>query len=276
LLQAPLTISKTFFFIALPCEAKPFIDYYKLKKQLSISAFNLFQHEDICLTVTGVGKNAMAAGVAYTLALNPGSRNPILMNIGITGHRQLPVGSVLLTHKITDADSGRRFYPPLVFKSALPTANLITVAKAQTNYPDNSLYDMEASAFYETSIRFSTGELVQSVKIISDNLANPVVNINPALVTKLIQDKLADIVNLIEQLNKVAEQIDFPNLLTRYPIPDHFRLSESEKHQLTRLLTRWLVLCPDQTIEPLTCQAKSGKDLLNLIRLELNKTDIGC
>ena len=78
---------KAFIFTALPCEAKPLIDRYKLKKDTNIQAFNIFRNDEIILTVTGIGKTAMAAGVAYTQALFPAKLNPVMLNIGIAGQQ---------------------------------------------------------------------------------------------------------------------------------------------------------------------------------------------
>ena len=100
---------KIFIYTALPCEAKPLVEHFKLKKRLDVQAFAVYEHDTLCLTVTGVGKSAMAAGVAYTQALFNGVENPILINIGIAGHRDYAIGDLYLVDKIIDADSQKPF-----------------------------------------------------------------------------------------------------------------------------------------------------------------------
>jgi len=56
---------RIFIYAALPCEAKPLVEHFKLKKDTTIQPFAVYLNQDICLTVTGLGKSAMAAGVAY-------------------------------------------------------------------------------------------------------------------------------------------------------------------------------------------------------------------
>ena len=53
----------------------------------------------------------MSAGIAYTQAIYLSDPNPILLNIGIAGHKENPIGSLYLIDKITDVDSERRYYP---------------------------------------------------------------------------------------------------------------------------------------------------------------------
>ncbi|MGR8942283.1 MAG: hypothetical protein ACU83P_11910, partial [Gammaproteobacteria bacterium] len=164
--QAAPTI---FIYTALPCEASPLIEHFKLRKDLTSQPFEVYRRDRICLTVTGIGKCAMAAGVAYTLARTSAAEKPILLNIGIAGHAENQLGSIFLAGKIIDADTQRNYYPPLVFSPPCPVETVRTLSRPQSDYAETHLYDMEASAFYETAARFSTGELIHSLKVVSDN-----------------------------------------------------------------------------------------------------------
>jgi adenosylhomocysteine nucleosidase len=156
---------KTFIYTALPCEAKPLIEYFQLKKQLSIQLFAVYAHNDLCLTVTGLGKTAMAAAIAYTQALFTAVEHPVLINIGIAGHKNYVLGNLYSVHKIIDVDSHKNYYPPLISKALCPSSSIRTSSTAQLNYDHNDLCDMEASAFYETAIRFTSSELSQCLII---------------------------------------------------------------------------------------------------------------
>ncbi|MDD1611653.1 MAG: hypothetical protein LUQ57_00775, partial [Methylococcaceae bacterium] len=99
-----------FIHTALPCEARPLIEHFRLKKDLSSHPFEVYSQDGICLVVTGIGKCAMAAGVAYTQARMVAAEKPILLNVGIAGHSDHDVGRVFLAGKIIDADTQRNYY----------------------------------------------------------------------------------------------------------------------------------------------------------------------
>lgn len=259
-----------FLYFALPCEAKPVIDKFKLKKNVNIHCFAVYSNDNLCLTVTGIGKAAMAAGIAYTQALFPSSNHPIMLNIGIAGHQTHSIGSVFLLDKITDNDTGRRFYPPLAFNPPCPTYRLITVSKPQTDYPNEALCDMEASAFYETATRFTTSELIQSVKFVSDNRSSPAQNIQPKMVSELIDARLSVIEGTLSELSKLANIIpeprppEFETLLSQY----HF--TGNEQIQLKKLLLRRRLILGENNID---IEAKTGSEYLKALKLSLDQTE---
>ena len=125
----------------------------------------------------------------------------------------MTIGSLFLADKITDNDTGRRFYPPLIFTPPCPTANLITFAKAQSSYPDSALCDMEASGFYETATRFTTGELCHCLKIVSDNESTPATGIQPYRLSELIHNHLETIGAIVATLGKLADSFVTPDLV---------------------------------------------------------------
>lgn len=258
-----------YFFIALPCEAKPLIGHFKLKKELSVTAFSIYRSPELTLTVTGIGKSAMAAGVAYTLALFPAPLLPALLNIGIAGHSSHALGSVFVIDKITDQETERRFYPQLVISPPCPTHALITVAQAQSGYASDSLYEMEASAFYETAIRFSSTELIHCIKIISDNDNNPSTEIKPAQVSQWVMDALPIIDEYRQQLSQLAK-LDKPVETINYAeIIAQWRFSRHEKLQLKSLLSKRTVLMPHKALDLTRLSSESGKAVLNYLRQEI-------
>ena len=233
-MTTPIVIPKIFIYTALPCEAKPLIARYKLTRDSAIRAFSVFRNGDIVLTVTGIGKTAMAAGVAYSQALFSQHPNSVFINIGIAGHKRYTVGSLFLIDKIADNDTGRNYYPPLVFTPPCPTANLVTFAKLQQSYPESALCDMEASGFYETATRFSTGELVQCLKIVSDNETSSSENIQPDQVSSMIAEYVPRMAETLDSLSNLAHLIGRPELDEFKQLTEHYRFSENEKIQLKK------------------------------------------
>ncbi|MFZ2403614.1 MAG: hypothetical protein WAW41_00645 [Methylobacter sp.] len=254
--------TRIFIYAALPCEAKPLVEHFKLKKDTTIQPFAVYLNQDICLTVTGLGKSAMAAGVAYSQALFASAEHPVLVNIGIAGHKHHAVGCLFLIDKITDVDSQKSHYPPLVFTPPCSTASIQTVSRSQLTYDLHHLCDMEASAFYETAVRFSTGELIHCLKVISDNESSPAENIQPKQVSSLITAHVSTIETVLAELSRLAALITAPEPRLFEELTQRYHFTASEQGQLKNQLSRWAVLSPIQAPEFGETQLRKGKDVL--------------
>jgi len=261
-----------FIYTALPCEAKPLIEHFRLKKDTTALPFAVYCNQDICLTVTGIGKNAMAAGVAYSQARMP-HEDPVLLNVGIAGHKHHALGSLFLIDKITDFDSQRNYYPPLVFTPPCLTCGIQTVSIPQVNYSETELADMEASAFYETAVRFTSGELVQCLKVISDNQLSPVDYINPKQASALIAAHIPAIEELIRELGRLTALITRPEPKLFEELVQRYHFTVSEKLQLKNRLSRWAVITGQTELELDASSLHSGKDVLRRLDQLISKID---
>ncbi len=262
---------RIFIYVALPCEAKPLIEHFGLKKATMLQPFAVYFKQDICLTVTGLGKNAMAAGVAYTQALFASVEHPVLVNIGIAGHKHHAVGGLFLIDKITDFDSQKSYYPPLVFRPPCPTASIQTVSRPQLSYDLQQLCDMEASAFYEIAVRFSTGELIQCLKVISDNESSPAENIQPKQVVALIAAQVETIEIILAELNRLARLITTPDPRLFEQLTQRYHFTVSEQGQLKNQLSRWAILTHKQAAEFDETRFHQGKDVLFWLDQQISK-----
>jgi nucleoside phosphorylase len=263
-----------FIYTALPCEATPLVEHFNLKKATAIQPFAVYFNQDICLTVTGLGKSAMAAGVAYTQALFAATEHPVLLNIGIAGHKDHAVGSLFLIDKITDVDSLKSYYPPLVFTPPCPTANIQTVSRPQLSYDhQHHLCDMEASAFYETAVRFSTGELIHCLKVISDNELSPADDIQPKQVASLIAVHVTKIESLLTELSRLSKLIAAPEPKLFELLTQRYRFTVSEQGQLKNQLSRWATLTDKQAPEFDETRLHKGKDVLLWLDQQISKIE---
>lgn len=225
--------------VALEAEARPFINHFRLRRNLSVHPFALYQNDHVSLIVSGIGKVNMAAAVGY-LALH--SAPFAWLNIGLAGHPTLELGTLRLAHKILDGATGRAFYPQLVINAPVPTETLITVSRPESQYRESALYDMEASGFFEAARHFTTIEWLHVVKVVSDNRQKPFPR---EQVTHLAEKAIPIVEDLIEQLFALQETLEEPLPFDLSRIAVEKRLTEAQKRQLEKLLRRWQAWAPE-------------------------------
>lgn len=264
---------RLFIYAALPCEARPLIEHFKLRKETAVKPFDVHVRPPVCLTVTGLGPCAMAAGVAYSQALYGGAENPVLINVGIAGHQHHAVGSLFLIDKILDAGSGRCFYPPLAFSPPCATGSIRTAPKPQLDYDHADLCDMEAAAFYETAIRFTSAELAQCLKIISDNRSLPAYRLTPQAVSVLIAAHLGAIETVSAKLLRLAASITFPESRLMAELTSRYHFTANERIQLRKQLQRWDCLTGGQALDIDWSGLAKGKDVLQRLRQRIDNLE---
>ncbi len=269
-----LNTPKLFIYAALPCEAKPVVEHFNLKKELTVQPFSVYRNKDICLTVTGVGKSAMAAGVAYTQALFPPVQPFFMLNLGVAGHKEYALGELYLMDKITDFDSQRSYYPSIFFSLPCLAGSIQTVSAPRLEYDSFQFFDMEASAFYETAARFCSSEFIFCLKVVSDNQHSSVENIQPKQVSQWIERHVGVLDLLLSRIEAHQEMLvcqSEPQLFEYCVQRYHFTVNE--RQQLRSLLGHWNLLTDNQIIEIDTSSLKSAKELLRWLSLKIQATD---
>lgn len=257
------------FIVALPAEARPLTDFYRLRDKDSAGPFPVYRNDTVALAVSGIGKVPAAAATAYLQGLTRGNRHCAWLNVGIAGHARRRIGEGLLAHCITDHTSGRSWYPPQVHRLTIPTDNLLSVETPAEEYREDTLHDMEAAGFYPIACRSATAELVQCYKIVSDNREQPAAAVTARQCTELIADRLAEIDDLADTLAGTAAELTGWHALQSdlEAFTQRWRFSVSQQHQLARLVRRWENLAPE---EPVWCQElgarKSAGEVLHWLR----------
>lgn len=253
-----------YFFIALACEAKPLIQKYALKKLSQQHPFELYSNDNVAVIITGVGKVAMAGAMTYSMAIFPKTQNPVLINLGIAGHKSKPVGAMYLADKIIDSENSKKqFYPQLVGIFPIPGVIINTVSIPHTKYVDDCLYDMEAAAFYEMAIKFSSSELIHCLKIISDNQLQPADTINAKTVSAWIEQQLTAIENTVEHLQELRQSIAEPRPVLFQTIIKQYHFTVTSQIKLKALLQRWDVVSNNTPLKINHSDFTSGKQILN-------------
>ena len=230
--------------VALPAEARPLIRQFGLARAAA-GATRLWRADGVALVVSGVGrKRAAAATASLGAAERPGEA--AWLNVGIAGHRSLPLGEAVLAHKVTAAGGGRAWYPPLVFDPPCATAAVTTVDRPETRYPEDAVYEMEAAGFCAAAARFASAELIQVVKVISDNAAAPPAGLTAGRVEALIERRIELVARIAEQTAALAGELE----ARRAPPPaladllDRWRFTVTQRRRLERVLRRLAVVDP--------------------------------
>lgn len=244
----------TFLVVALQSEAKPLVRHLGLEGSDARAPYRIYRRDDVSLVVTGIGRVAAAAASAYLFAGQDEAWDRSWINIGIAGHGDLQIGEARLADKISEAATNRSWYPSLVFDPPVATSDLITVDAPESDFSSNALYDMEASGFFSTASRFTVVELIQVLKVVSDNRREKPDRLSASEVSRLIESHLPAIDTVIEQsvglerrLAVVEPEVDIE------PWTQKVRFSVSQRRQLTDLLKRLTVLEEGRLPEPGEC-----------------------
>ena len=261
--------------VALPGEAKALIAYYGLKRRLSETAFSIYEKDGVCLTVSGVGKVAMAAAVSYVHVLFGVETPKIWLNPGIAGHPRAGLGELFIAHKITDVDTDQCWYPPLCFTPPCPSEQVFTVSKVLPDYPCDGLYEMEASAFQAAATRFCSAELVHSLKIVSDNREFPATRVNARQVSELIGARVEEIEAVRRMQCELAQEAYDGETIELDQYIGRWHFSAQQRYQLQQALWRWRILAPaeEPPFERLR-ELRSAKQVLQWLTRRLQELPI--
>ena len=174
--------------MALYQEAHGLIRELELKKNTAYAPFEVFDNESagIRLVVTGVGEIAAAAATAAVCARDGADAADFLVNIGCcaaggcepadrdmdSGYgaaHAAQIGDLYVCHKITEQETGKTFYPDILYRHPWKERELVTgMQPMQRAAAQGVLYDMEAAAVYQAGIRFFSPDRMLFLKVVSD------------------------------------------------------------------------------------------------------------
>lgn len=258
--------------VALMAEAKPLIGHFGLRSETPVGGFRVYSSDWLALIVSGMGKLSAAAASAYLYGWLGSPAVCAWLNVGAAGHATCPLGEARIAHTICDGATGSRWYPPQIWTHPWAAARLMTVERAEHSYGEDCLYDMEAAGFYATATRFTTAELVQSCKIVSDNARQPAAHVTARHVTELIARQLPVIAHLIEELHRLADELtqqeDVPS--EYFELTAHWRFTVSERQRLKRVVQRWRALTGTPCTIASVASLQRGSEVLKALNAHLD------
>ena len=176
--------------VALPAEAKPINRFFNLKRENRWDRFPLYTNGETALVISGVGRERAFAATRW-LHLSVGqSQDSLWLNLGIAGHPDRRLGEAVIVSEIVDQRSGESWNlcPPT--QALFGRERLVTLQQPSSDYLHQALHDMEAAGFYGAACQFASQTKIMVIKIVSDNCANPIDNINGKMVSLLIEQQL--------------------------------------------------------------------------------------
>lgn len=151
-------------YCALYAEAQYLIQHYELKKATESRHFQIFFNEKrkIRLVITGVGKLNATVAIAEISTIYPPAEEDLMVNYGSCaaegmlmpeegeggGGTCVPLGSIIMVNKLTDAESGRTFYPDMIYRHPFTEGEVKTsvhVYTADEGTRDEEQMKMEAA-----------------------------------------------------------------------------------------------------------------------------------
>jgi adenosylhomocysteine nucleosidase len=264
---------------ALMSEAKALIRYFSLKPYDLLGAYPIWGNERIFLVVTGVGKVAAGAGLTYLLAKKEANL-PLTgaLNIGLAGHKNLPIGSLVLAEKVSEKNSERSFFPPLLLDFEGFTKEIITLDAPSDQYEKDALFDMESAGFFQAASKFIPSEFIHSIKIISDNETFSWKNLSEKKLFSLFDPNLPSIEKVIENLfllkekEKKFQKEPLSEEVNRFFQKWHF--TRTEKVMLQDILYKLFSLDPKINITKEVESAKKPQEIFVILKKKLQNSPL--
>ena len=274
-----------YIFVALTHEARPLIRCLDLKKADGFPHFSVWTspEKNLLLTVTGSGPVSAAVASAAVFALRPPGPADHILNTGIcAGLENAQKDTCYLCSSITETDTGRVFYPDLLWRHSFPEAALCTGSRVLSDPDDPALtgfmrgtvpllYDMEAAAIYQSAAIYAGPHQMSFLKTVSD--CGDGTFPTPQDVSALMENSLSAILSYLDALPDAADEE--PSLSLFPQLSRDLHCSVSMQHMLRQYLHyAELTGCPYQESIArmyedglLPCKdRKEGKKILEQIR----------
>jgi len=191
---------KRLIITALPDEARPFIDRFKLASDESQSDLRVFSNETCSLLITGIGGNRVKSVLPVFLERISDFDNAVLFNIGIAGGHpdKTEIGEVYLVNKVNNDQTVDKYSLTIPAKNGFNTMALTTVVKGITagHVGYEGLVDMEAAIITATAVSYLNIDKIAVIKVVSDHM--DIADWSSLDVYEIIRSKLDSICALME------------------------------------------------------------------------------
>ena len=263
--------------VALKEEAQIILDEYNMDFLSEFTLFPVFRNfnKTRWLVLSGIGRHNSAAATTYLYLISNASRSTSWINLGIVGSGKGNYGELCLVNKITD-NSSSNTYPATMPKAAFNKMKLFTSDIPILNYTSHELIDMEGSAFYDITNKFSGREFICLIKVISDGPANNIKDLNKFKIIELIKSNINNIKIIVSYYEKLSEDEDKiknkPKIFSEITSKWHFTVFQ--RHQLNNLIKRINTLSKDDEIVELIKNCKNSRSVITILETKILNTEV--
>lgn len=221
-----------YVFCAFYGECSGLIKHYNLKKRQTDKyyRFDVFENENqpVRIILTGQGSVMAAAALSGAASFFGIKAEDVIINVGTCAGNYEP-GQVFICNKITEAATGRTFYPDMILRSGLPERELVTapvvIRKSIHEYANKDshnmvLYDMEAAAIYQAANLYVGPHRMGFVKVVSDN--GDIEGLTPDFIKGLMAGAVDEIASYVDMfvadthdMCRAEESTQFTNQLCK-------------------------------------------------------------
>lgn len=185
---------------ALYFEAKPVITALDLRRCNENRFVEEYANEDntIRLIITGVGEvkaaSSCSAELTYLSLLYP-KTTIHLVNVGICAGREDVKGELFVINKITEQNTGRDFYPDMLYRVNLKEMPIICSSKPVKDIESDFVYDMESSGIFTSGSSLLSPDRITILKVVSDS--GDFEEVTPKVIKRTIEGKIDQIKDVI-------------------------------------------------------------------------------
>lgn len=248
-------------YCALYAEGQYLIQNYELKKEPECKHFQVFSNEEqnIRLVITGVGRTSAAVAVAEISTIYPPDACDCMVNLGsCAGGEDVPAGSVIMANSLMDVESGRTFYPDMIYKhpfleGRVETSARIHEASSKQNRVDGNtdakqivVHDMEATGLYEAGNYYYGPHQMVFMKVVTDHgIAGPIDRDSyREAFAGLMQDGIGKVIGFLDGVRELLRKQDESRLMQPdtadiHSLAEDLCCSVTMRAELEQLLTYW-------------------------------------
>lgn len=192
--------------VALRSEARPLLSHFDLEPMPGgVAGRPAFAARDLRLVVTGMGGSKTAFAMEELRGLSRCEPAIAWLNVGIAGHRDLPIGEAILADEVLEAATGRSWKLHPLSEAPCRIGPVCTVDVVEERYPTRAAYEMEAASLCPRAPDALGTGLLQILKVVSDNRQSGTQQISAAFVEELIGRQLQLIEWLVGELRGKVE-----------------------------------------------------------------------
>ena len=262
------------FITALHCEARPIIERYGLKAAGNHGRVALYSSDNASLAVSGVGLLQSAIATTALKDTSETAESDVWMNIGVCGHRSLPIGEAILANRVSSPLHRESLYPRLLAKSPFVQTGIETIPEPTSDYPENDAVEMEAYGFFQACLHFTTLERAQAIKIVSDNAnQNAERTFNKDWISQMVANHLDKIESFAQELHGLVrdpESKSSTDKLKAALLSNHHYSVTEQHHLQSRLEKLAFLLTADELPDPSEFATKTKAGAAEAIEALIN------